>query len=51
MIEVDYVNGVCADFAAIVPGATRVGDRGVRFEAPDPVSRPTADFWPASGSP
>ena len=37
VIEVDYVNGVCADFAAVVPGATRNGDRGVRFEAPDPV--------------
>ena len=38
VIEVDYVNGVCADFAAVVPGATRVGDRGVRFEAPDSVT-------------
>jgi D-amino peptidase len=38
VIEVDYVNGVCADFAAVVPSATRVGDRGVRFEAPDPVT-------------
>jgi len=37
VIEADYVNGVCADFAAVVPGATRAGDRGVRFEAPDPV--------------
>ena len=35
VIEVDYVNGVCADFAAIVPGAERVGDRGVRIETPD----------------
>jgi len=38
VIEVDYVNGVCADFAAVVPGSTRVGDRGVRFESPDPVT-------------
>jgi D-amino peptidase len=38
VVEVEYVNGVTADFAAIVPGAARVGDRGVRFEAPDPVT-------------
>jgi D-amino peptidase len=38
VIEVEYVNGVTADFAAIVPGATRVGDRGVRFEAAEPVT-------------
>jgi len=38
VIEVDYVNGVCADFAAIVPGAERVGDRGVRIDAPDPCT-------------
>ncbi|MFL5725632.1 MAG: M55 family metallopeptidase [Chloroflexota bacterium] len=38
VIEVEYVNGVTADFAAIVPGAERFGDRGVRFEAPDPVT-------------
>jgi D-amino peptidase len=38
VIEVDYVNGVCADFAAIVPGAERIGDRGVRIEAPDPFT-------------
>jgi D-amino peptidase len=38
VIEVDYVNGVCADFAAIVPGAERVGDRGVRIDAPDPFT-------------
>lgn len=36
VIEVDYARGVVADHAAIVPGATRVGDRTVRFEAPDP---------------
>jgi len=38
VIEVEYVNGVTADFAAVVPGAVRFGDRGVRFEAPDPVT-------------
>ena len=38
VVEVEYVNGVTADFAAIVPGAVRFGDRGVRFEAPDPVT-------------
>jgi D-amino peptidase len=38
VVEVEYVNGVTADFAAVVPGAERVGDRGVRFEAPDPVT-------------
>jgi D-amino peptidase len=37
VIEAEYVNGVTADFAAIVPGAVRVGDRGVRFEASDAV--------------
>ena len=31
VIEVDYSRGVEADHAAIVPGAERVGDRGVRF--------------------
>lgn len=34
-LEVDYARGVEADFAAIVPGAERVGDRGVRFVAED----------------
>jgi D-amino peptidase len=38
VVEVEYVNGVTADFAAVVPGAVRFGDRGVRFEAPDPVT-------------
>jgi len=38
VIEVDYARGVVADHAAIVPGATRVGDRTVRFEADDPVT-------------
>jgi D-amino peptidase len=35
VVEVEYVNGVTADFAAVVPGAARFGDRGVRFEASD----------------
>ena len=35
VVEVDYRNAIAADYAAIVPGAERVGDRGVRFEAPD----------------
>ena len=38
VVEVEYVNGVTADFAAIIPGAVRFGDRGVRFEAPDAVT-------------
>lgn len=38
VIEVDYGRGVVADHAAIVPGATRVGDRTVRYEADDPVT-------------
>ncbi len=38
VIEVEYVNGITADYAAIVPGAVRFGDRGVRFEADDAVT-------------
>jgi D-amino peptidase len=34
-IEVDYRNAGEADHAAIVPGAERYGDTGVRFGAPD----------------
>ena len=34
-IEVEYRNGGEADHAAIVPGAERFGDRGVRFTAPN----------------
>jgi D-amino peptidase len=37
VIEVDYARGVVADHAAIVPGAERVGDRGVRYVSDDPV--------------
>jgi D-amino peptidase len=36
-IEVDYTKAVQADFAAIVPGAERIGDRGVRHLGDDPV--------------
>lgn len=34
-IEVEYRNAGEADHAAVVPGAERFGDRGVRFSAPD----------------
>ena len=37
VIEVDYRRGVEADHAAIVPGVTRVGDRGIRIATDDPV--------------
>ncbi len=37
VIEVDYRRAVEADHAAIVPGAERVGDRGVRYAADDPI--------------
>jgi D-amino peptidase len=38
VIEIDFAKGVVADFAAIVPGAERVGDRGVRYVSDDPVT-------------
>ncbi len=38
VIEVDYGRGVEADHAAIVPGAARFGDRGVRFLSDDPAT-------------
>jgi D-amino peptidase len=38
VVEVEYINAVVADHAAVVPGAVRFGDRGVRFEALDPVT-------------
>jgi len=37
VIEVDYSRAVEADYAAIVPGAERFGDRGVRFVADEPA--------------
>jgi D-amino peptidase len=36
-IEVVYHNAAQADFAAVVPGAERVGDTGVRFVSADPL--------------
>jgi D-amino peptidase len=38
VVEVDYRTGVQADYAAVVPGVERAGDRGVRFTAPDAVT-------------
>jgi D-amino peptidase len=38
VFEVDFGRGLEADAAAIVPGHQRVGDRGVRIEAPDSVT-------------
>ena len=38
VVEVEYRTAIAADYAAIVPGAERVGDRGVRFEAGDAVT-------------
>jgi D-amino peptidase len=38
IVEVDYRNAIAADYAASVPGAERIGDRGVRFAAPDAVT-------------
>jgi D-amino peptidase len=35
VVEVEYRNAIAADYAAIVPGAQRFGDRGVRFESVD----------------
>lgn len=37
VIEVEYSRGAEADHAAIVPGAERFGDRGVRFASDDPA--------------
>lgn len=37
-IDVEYARGSVADHVAIVPGAQRVGDRGVRHTADDPVT-------------
>ena len=36
-IEIDFARGVIADHAALVPGAERIGDRGVRYRFDDPV--------------
>ncbi|HEV7810470.1 MAG TPA: M55 family metallopeptidase [Candidatus Limnocylindrales bacterium] len=37
-IEVDYRRGIEADFAALVPGGERVGDRTARHVGPDAIS-------------
>jgi D-amino peptidase len=37
VIEVDYARGVQADFAAVIPGGERFGDRSVRFSSDDPL--------------
>ena len=36
-LEAEYANAGEADFAALVPGAERYGDRGVRVVTDDPV--------------
>ena len=38
VVEVEYRTAIAADYAAIVPGAERYGDRGVRFEARDAIT-------------
>ena len=38
VIEVDHRRGLEADYAAIQPGAERVGDRTTRYESDDPVT-------------
>jgi D-amino peptidase len=38
VIEVEYARGSVADHAAMVPGAERSGDRGVRHVGTDPVT-------------
>ena len=38
MIEVDHRRGLEADYAAIQPGAERVGDRTVAYRSDDPVA-------------
>ena len=37
VIDVEFVTGMAADYAAIAPGAERVGDRGVRYTSDDPI--------------
>jgi D-amino peptidase len=37
VIEIEYGRGLLADFAALVPGAERIGDRGVRYSSDDPI--------------
>jgi D-amino peptidase len=37
-IEVDFRRGVEADYAALAPGAERIGDRGVRYASDDAIT-------------
>ena len=37
VIDVDFAVGIHADYAALVPGSERIGDRTVRFSFDDPV--------------
>jgi D-amino peptidase len=37
VIEVDYALGIHADYAALIPGSERIGERGVRFSFDDPI--------------
>jgi D-aminopeptidase len=37
VIDVEYATGALADHGALLPGAERIGDRGVRYRADDPV--------------
>jgi D-amino peptidase len=37
VIEVDFDRPIRADFAAVIPGVERVGDRGVRWSAASPI--------------
>ncbi len=37
VVGIDFHHGGQADFAAVIPGFERVGDRGVRFEAADAI--------------
>jgi D-amino peptidase len=36
-VEVEFNHAGMADFAAMIPGFSRVGDRGVRYDAVDPI--------------
>jgi D-amino peptidase len=37
-VGIDFQHAGQADFAAVIPGFRREGDRGVRFDAPDPIT-------------
>lgn len=36
-VEIEFAHAGMADFAAVIPGFTRLGDRGIRYEAADPI--------------